>query len=60
MDKKKVQIIIGSTRPGNIGSRIGAWFFDLAKTYESTLEFELVDLAAWDLPMYNEPKSPSS
>jgi NAD(P)H-dependent FMN reductase len=58
--EKKVQIIIGSTRPGNIGTSIGKWFFNFAKSLDSNLEFELIDLAHWNLPMYNEPKSPTS
>lgn len=53
----KVQIIIGSTRPGRTTARLAEWIFNEAKTLEG-VEAELVDLADYDLPFMNEPKSP--
>ena len=60
MNNKKVQIIVGSTRPGAIGSSIGQWLYDLSKKIETDLDFELIDLADWNLPMYNEPLPPKT
>ena len=58
MNNKKVQIIVGSTRPGAIGPSIGKWFYDLSKKVETNLDFELINLADWNLPMYDEPVPP--
>ena len=60
MNNKKVQIIVGSTRPGAIGSSIGQWLYDLSTKIETDLEFELIDLADWNLPMYDEPAPPKA
>ena len=58
MKNKKVQIIVGSTRPGAIGFSIGEWLYDLSKKIETNLEFELINLADWNLPIYNEADLP--
>ena len=54
----RVGIIIGSTRPNRIGEQIAGWVFsNIAET--EGLEFNLIDLAAWNLPMINVPGIPA-
>jgi NAD(P)H-dependent FMN reductase len=55
----KLQTIICSTRPGRIGPTIGQWFHELAYS-QGAFESELVDLAAFNLPVYDEPNHPSA
>ncbi len=51
----KVQIIIGSTRPGRVSDRIGHW---VANEVERHAEVEVVDLKDYDLPFLDEAVSP--
>jgi NAD(P)H-dependent FMN reductase len=53
----KVAIIIGSTRPGRNGEAVARWAYEVARK-RADAEFELVDLQDYDLPLFNEPKSP--
>ena len=55
----KLQIIICSTRPGRIGPAIATWFNQLASEYEA-FENSLIDLADFELPVYNEPHHPAT
>jgi NAD(P)H-dependent FMN reductase len=50
-------IIIGSTRPGRAGLPIATWFAERARAHGG-FDVSLVDLAAVDLPMYDEPDHP--
>jgi len=54
----KIGIITGSTRPGRNNEVVAKWVFDLART-RTDAEFELVDIADYDLPLLNEPVPPS-
>ncbi|HVV25518.1 MAG TPA: NAD(P)H-dependent oxidoreductase [Candidatus Saccharimonadales bacterium] len=53
----KVQIIVGSTRPGRVTPKIAAW---AAKEYKDLFgeTAEVVDLADYELPFLDEPISP--
>ncbi|WP_210259812.1 NAD(P)H-dependent oxidoreductase [Martelella sp. HB161492] len=53
----KLNIIIGSTRPGRVGPTIGKWFEKFARE-NSDFEVELVDLAAFKLPLLDEANHP--
>jgi NAD(P)H-dependent FMN reductase len=53
----KLQIFIASTRPGRAGLPIAEWFHERAVAHGG-FEVELVDLAAIDLPMMDEPNHP--
>lgn len=53
----KIQIILGSTRPGRVGERVAKWVATTAKTIPD-FEVELVDLAGYSLPHFNEAISP--
>lgn len=52
-----IGIIIGSTRPGRNGEAIGRWVHEIASS-RSDARFELVDIADYRLPMFDEPMSP--
>lgn len=52
-----LKIIIASTRPGRKGPAIATWFHEIAMQHKD-LHIEMVDLAAVNLPFFNEPKHP--
>jgi NAD(P)H-dependent FMN reductase len=53
----RLQIIIGSTRPGRRGPAIAAWFHALAVQHAG-FDTRLVDLAEVGLPLLDEPRPP--
>jgi NAD(P)H-dependent FMN reductase len=53
----KLHTVIASTRPGRQGPMIGEWFHEAAVKH-GNFDAELVDLAAFDLPLYDEPQHP--
>jgi NAD(P)H-dependent FMN reductase len=54
----KIAVIIGSTRPGRVGESVARWVYDIAKSRRDA-EFELVDIADFNLPLLDEPVPPS-
>jgi NAD(P)H-dependent FMN reductase len=54
----KIQIIIGSTRPGRVGPQIAGWIIENLPARAET-EYEIVDVAGQKLPLFNEPIHPS-
>lgn len=50
----RIAIIIGSTRPGRKGKAVGEWAYEIARK-RTDAEFELVDLAEYNLPLLDEP-----
>ena len=52
----KVAIIIGSTRPGRKAGAVARWVYDIASK-RSDASFEVVDIAAFDLPLLDEAVS---
>lgn len=54
----KIAVILGSTRPGRIGGPVARWVYDIA-VRRGDAEFELVDIADFDLPLLDEPLPPS-
>lgn len=53
----KLQVIICSTRPGRVGPSVGTWFTDFA-TRHGQFDASLVDLADFNLPLYDEGNHP--
>ncbi len=53
----KIQIVIGSTRTGRIAERVAKWVANSA-TGQPNFEVELVDLANYDMPYFDEAISP--
>jgi NAD(P)H-dependent FMN reductase len=58
MEKFKIQLILGSTRPSRFGEQPAQWIYNEAKKYEE-LDVELLDLRDYPLPFFNEAQSPS-
>ena len=50
----KIGIVIGSTRPGRKAEAVARWAFDIARKRKDA-EFELVDIAEFNLPLLDEP-----
>lgn len=50
----KIGIILGSTRPGRNGEAVANWVLEHAKN-RSDAEFELIDIADYNLPLLDEP-----
>jgi NAD(P)H-dependent FMN reductase len=57
MNVVRVAIITGSTRPGRYNLAVAAWVHREAKKRKDA-EFELVDIADYDLPLLDEPMPP--
>ena len=53
----KLQVILGSTRPGRVTERLAKWVVAEAEQLNDTT-VELVDLADYAIPMLDEPISP--
>ena len=53
----KLHIVIVSTRPGRQGPAIGKWFHGFAAQH-GKFEAELIDLADFHLPVFDEPNHP--
>ena len=47
-----------STRRGRMGLSVARWFHEIA-TQHGGFDAKLVDLAEFNLPVYDEPKHPS-
>ena len=54
----KIAIIIGSTRPGRNGEAVAKWVYEIAQK-RTDAEFELVDIKDFNLPLLDEPVSPT-
>jgi NAD(P)H-dependent FMN reductase len=54
----RIAIIVGSTRPGRNGEAVAKWVFEKAQA-RGGAEFELIDIADFDLPLLDEPVPPS-
>lgn len=54
----KIQIITGTTRPGRNSEAVGKWVYEIAAKRRD-LEVELVDVATYSLPIFDEPISPA-
>lgn len=57
MSKPRLHIVIASTRPGRIGPAVGKWFKEFADA-QDLFDARLVDLADFDLPVYDEAVHP--
>ena len=54
----RIAIILGSTRPGRNGEAVANWVYDIAKQRDDA-EYELVDIADYNLPHLDEALPPS-
>jgi NAD(P)H-dependent FMN reductase len=58
MTSTRIAIILGSTRPGRNGEAVARWVHDIAQQRDDA-EYELVDIAEFDLAHLDEPLPPS-
>lgn len=54
----KIKVIIGSSRPNRFAEQPGKWILEVGKNFKEA-EFELVDLAAINLPFLDESMPPA-
>lgn len=54
----KLHVVICSTRPGRIGPSVAGWFHGFAQQH-GKFEIALIDLADFNLPIYDEPIHPA-
>ena len=52
-----LQVIVVSTREGRVGLPVARWFHDAAVAH-GRFDVELVDLATFNLPVFDEPEHP--
>ncbi|MGA2448263.1 MAG: NAD(P)H-dependent oxidoreductase [Polyangiaceae bacterium] len=57
MSALNIAIVTGSTRPGRNNEAVARWVADIAKK-RTDASYELVDIASFELPLYDEPGSP--
>jgi NAD(P)H-dependent FMN reductase len=53
----KLHTIVCSTRPGRVGIHLGKWFDEVVQGHEA-FDATLVDLADFNLPVFDEPHHP--
>jgi NAD(P)H-dependent FMN reductase len=53
----KIAIVTGSTRPGRNNEAVANWVYRIAKERKDA-QFELVDIASYNLPLLDEPMPP--
>ena len=53
----RIAIVIGSTRPGRKAEPVAHWLHQIASTRDDA-EFEILDIADFDLPLFDEPMPP--
>jgi NAD(P)H-dependent FMN reductase len=57
MNMLKIAIVTGSTRPGRNNEAVAKWVYSIAKDRKDA-EFELVDIASYNLPLLDEAMPP--
>lgn len=55
----KIAVILGSTRPGRKGEAVARWVHEIAAR-RADAEFDLVDLASFELPLLSEATVPGA
>ena len=53
----RIAIVTGSTRPGRNNEAVAKWVYRIAEQ-RTDAAFELVDIASYNLPLFDEPMSP--
>ena len=53
-----IAIIVGSTRPGRVAEQVAKWVHGIAEK-RNDAQYEIVDIADYHLPVYDEPVPPS-
>lgn len=58
-DRPRVGIIVGSQREPRAGLQIATFVQSTLQALQSQADLHIIDLAVWNLPLYNEPGIPS-
>jgi NAD(P)H-dependent FMN reductase len=58
MSLPRLHVVIASTRPGRVGPAVADWFMATAREFDG-FDTHLVDLADFDLPLFDEPHHPA-
>ncbi|KAF3388106.1 hypothetical protein DPV78_012309 [Talaromyces pinophilus] len=58
-DRPRVGIIVGSQREPRAGLQIAKFVQNTIRELQSQSDLNIIDLAVWNLPLYNEPGIPS-
>lgn len=58
MPKSKILVIVGTTRQGRSGRKVADWYMTQVAEAGVDADFELLDVAELNLPLFNEPVSP--
>jgi NAD(P)H-dependent FMN reductase len=58
MSKPTIGIVVGTTRQGRFSEKPAAWIHGIA-SQRSDLDFEILDLRDYPLPLFNEAASPA-
>lgn len=59
MEKLKLKILLGSTRPTRFSEDAGAWALEQTKKHPE-FDTEILDLRDYEMPFFNEAATPSS
>lgn len=54
-----IKVLVGTTRPNRFSPKVADWIMSLVKK-EKDVEFEIIDLAKVNLPLFDEPVPPLS
>ena len=55
VEKLRIGVVVGSTRPGRRGDQVAEWVAAVSRTHVPTVDVEVVDVAAQGLPLLDEP-----
>ncbi|MGE5612741.1 MAG: NADPH-dependent FMN reductase [Bacillota bacterium] len=58
VETPRIGILVGSTRPGRKAGAVASWAYGRA-SHRSDATFDLIDLAAYELPLLDEPLPPA-
>ncbi|KYQ93364.1 NADPH-dependent FMN reductase family protein [Tieghemostelium lacteum] len=56
----KIALIMGSVRDSRINPKLTNWILESVMTNEQRAQVEIIDLLEWNLPFFDEPKSPKA
>lgn len=59
MSNLRIAVVLGSTRPGRKGEAVARWVLEHAQERDD-VSYELLDVAAFDLPLLCEPTVPGA
>ena len=57
-ERPRILVIVGTVRRGRTGRAIADWYLSQARSLEPQVDYELLDVADLDLPLFDEPTPP--